>query len=194
MLAASTKAIDQSLKDQVKNAPSEALRHGIPLGNNDILDVARITPLGVATEPVKTLAKEFVPVIMGPAMIGLGLSPIDPTRPLRDENGDKITSNWMRAFLAVNAFAESVVPFLGLGRRLQTPGQTQADNSWFFDTKVRKNSARKNPLMQFVSPVPVVHYGGKKSDNYLTKESSANRGSYLTPTEPSDSRGSYLTP
>lgn len=163
MLAASTKAIDQSLKDQVKNAPSEALRHGIPLGNNDILDVARITPLGVATEPVKTLAKEFVPVIMGPAMIGLGLSPIDPTRPLRDENGDKITSNWMRAFLAMNAFAESVTPFLGLGRRLQTPGQTQADNSWFFDTKVRKNSARKNPLMQFVSPVPVVHYGGASS-------------------------------
>ena len=168
MIAASVKAIDQDLKDQTKDAPSKALTFGVPLGDKKILDVARITPIGVAAEPAKVLSKEFVPVISGPYQIMQGRSPINPRMPLRDEQGNELKGEGVLAFLAANAFLESVVPYMGLSRRLATPSRVQADTSTWFTAPfkgfpLKKNARPRNPFVQFLSPVPIVGYGGKQS-------------------------------
>ena len=163
VLAASTQAIDQDLKDRAKQAPSAALRAGIPIGDKRVLDVARITPLGAITEPAKTLSKEVVPMFSSPMAILAGVNPIDWTQRLRDSNGNPIDSEAYRIFLAVNSFVEATVPYLSLGRRLWTPDKSQSLDSFIGHIRVNPNAQKKNPWMQFLSPVQIVKYGGKKT-------------------------------
>lgn len=210
MLAASTRAVDEDLKAQAEKAPSEALRSGIPLGEGRVLDVARITPLGIAAEPASVLGKEFVPQLMNARDILIGQNPVNPKMPLTDENGREIDGQVVRYFLAANAFMEGITPYVSLARRLMTPGRTQAINStWPSGVvrylqggrskdeafRVRPNVQRKNPFAQFLSPIPIVKYGGKKSgaDSYLTKGSTSSGGaSYLTKDSSTSSGASYL--
>lgn len=192
VIATTHSALDDDLKKWIAGqgpagAPKGSLRYAVDTGgdkmpgwlqtitgwhNGGLVDINRLTPVGAFTDsPLKTLVNNLVPQFTGAQYIGRGLNPVTG-KPLRDQNGGKITDNSVLFWLAVSSLAEATVPGVSQARRLLEGGGSSSDNSvlWPGHIHSKKGSANKGALVKVFSPVPITYLGGSGGSGSIADE------------------------
>ena len=151
VLASVERTLNADFVAQHKDVPPGSLQSAIPTKDGGWLDLSRYTPFGATTGGASSLADPILPqlssvleILKGNAWTGSKLRLADGSTP---GEGKKVA-------LALYAALESVLPGVGVARRLQEHGQTAFDDSTVFAPKTKQGTSHgSSPLDRVFNPL-----------------------------------------
>lgn len=141
---------------QHRDLPPGDLQAGVVLKDGGVLPLARFTPFGAFTNLPEGVVDPLLPQIstVWQALQGRSWTGAN----LRTPEGE--ASRGERLPIAVNAFFESIIPGLSIGRRLREHGETPFDNSTIFAPKTRAGSAHGSAADRILNPLRPTYLTG----------------------------------
>lgn len=130
------------------DVPPGGLKLAIPTKKGGWIDLARYTPYGMAGpiaegDNLSSITNEFTPQLAGAINAINGRDPFGRDLKVKPSpsNPQGKASTWQTISIAANSLAESMIPYLAMGRRLREKGSTAYSNSTILSPKIKPGTS-----------------------------------------------------